>query len=62
MNTQNTRGNDPKHECEFSECFLIICAITWHGGGNHTHCKECGVVGEIGPRRFNRVGRLMKRV
>ena len=44
MNTQNTRGNDPKHECEFSECFRIICAITWHGGGNHTHCKECGAV------------------
>ena len=32
-----------KHDHQYSECFRIICAITWHGGGDHAHCKVCGV-------------------
>jgi hypothetical protein len=30
------------HNHKFSECFRIICGITFHGGGDHAHCKVCG--------------------
>ena len=31
------------HNHKFSECFRIICGITFHGGGDHAHCEGCGI-------------------
>ena len=33
---------EANHNHKFSECFRIICGITWHGGGDHAHCDVCG--------------------
>ncbi len=38
MTTENTATN---HTHKFNECWRIICAVSYFGGGAHTHCVGC---------------------